>query len=303
MQALMAAATSQNRSKNLVDRLAFAPPASSYDKNSFPGELIFVPHSLAPGPFEDGAPCLFLPSQYARFLVIYFHANGEDLGRIYQFLCSVRLVLKVHILAVEYPGYGICPGKPSEESVMRNCNLAMRFATDILRWPYEDIKLFGRSIGTGPAMKLAAQYPVAGLILVTPFLSIREVIRSYVGPLADYATDAFQNHMIAGCIESQTLIIHGKSDSLVPVGHGIQLYEMLPGKKMMVCPDDMHHNSCLLDNMAVFVRPMTQFFSLPDFTCEDITLPAWVKLRDGPKDCADVRPAGDDSDVVYVMRC
>jgi pimeloyl-ACP methyl ester carboxylesterase len=297
MQALLAAATSQNRSKNLADRLAFAPPTSSYSRNSFPGELIFIPRSLSPSrdSNDDGVPCIFLPSQYTRFLVIYFHANGEDLGKVYPFLNSLRLVFKVHVLAVEYPGYGACSGRACEESVMANCTLAMRFAMDVLCWPCEDIKLFGRSIGTGPAMKLAAQYPVAGLILVTPFLSICEVIRTYVGSFADYATDTFQNYRLAGCIESQTLIIHGKNDSLVPVSHGLQIYEMLPGKKMMVCPEDMHHNTSLLDNVAVFVRPMTQFFSLPDFTCEDILLPEWVLPRDVPKG-HDAKSADDSSD-------
>merc|ERR1719253_1668247 len=45
---------------------------------------------------------------------------------------------------------------------------------------------------------------------------------------------------------------------------------------MMVCPADMAHNTSLLNSIGTFVLPMTQFFSLPDYTFEDIEVPEWV---------------------------
>jgi hypothetical protein len=293
MQNIWAAATSRNRSWSLAERLAFSPPAASYDLESFPGELIVIPGELSQ------VPCLFLPSLYARFIVICFHANGEDLGKSYEFFCAMRDIFKVHVLAVEYPGYGMCPGIPSEDGVMANAAAAMRFASETLAWPYDGIKLFGRSVGTGPAVALAAQYPVAGLILVTPFLSIREVLRKYVGSFAELGKDCFRNYKIADIIEVPTLIIHGKEDELIPVGHGLKLYEMLPGRKMMVCPENMCHNAPILDNLSMFVRPMTQFFALPDFTFVDVELPAWVyprfrKHTTLEPDSGERRPLGPD---------
>lgn len=298
---MWAAATSQNRSWSLIDRLAFPAPQASYDINSFPGELILVPQvradllhsSIGHKDANAKVPCIFLPSQYARFLFICFHGNAEDLGKTYQFLCAMRDIFKVHILAVEYPGYGICPGDCSEAGVMANAWAAMHFATETLNWPCDGIKLFGRSLGTAPAMALAAQCDVAGLILVTPLLSLREVLRNQVGPLADFIQDAFQNYRLADKIESATLIVHGKQDDLVPYSHGHRLYELLPGRKMMVCPDSMHHNAPLLDNLRMFVMPMTQFFSLPDYTFTDITLPDWVMPPHLQRAPLTARPASD----------
>merc|ERR1711879_391347 len=123
---------------------------------------------------------------------------------------------------------------------------------------------------------LAAEYPVAGLILVTPFLSVREVLRNSVGALADLTEDCFRNYKLADQIEIPTLIIHGTQDSLVPISHGLELYEQIAGEKMMVCPDKWHHNSSLLDNVNMFVTPMTQFFSLPDYTFTEVEVPSWV---------------------------
>mmetsp|Transcript_60141 Transcript_60141/g.105325 ORF Transcript_60141/g.105325 Transcript_60141/m.105325 type:complete len:353 (-) Transcript_60141:195-1253(-) len=261
-----------NLAGQVADRLAYAAPEASYTIDSYPGELILVP----PCEGDKQVPCLFVQSSHARFIFICFHGNAEDLGKSYDFWKAMCEIFQVHILAVEYPGYGICEGPCSEAGIMANATAAMQFVTGTLRWPLDSIKLFGRSLGTGPSIALAARYDVAGLVLVTPFLSIREIFRSQVGKLADIFEDSFLNYKIAEQIQSQTLIIHGKQDKLIPCSHGMQIYSMLQGKKMMVCPDKMHHNTALLEDMHMFVRPMMQFFSLPDYTFVDPELPDLV---------------------------
>jgi len=256
---------------NVVERLCFPAPKPSYDIRSFPEELILVPR-------EDGlkVPCLFLPFKHARFLILYFHGNAEDLGLCYTFCTIIRDLFQVHILAVEYPGYGICQGPCSDTGIMANALAAMRFVTETLHWSCDDIKLLGRSLGTGPTCALATMYDVAGVILVSPFLSIREIFRCQVGAVASFITERFPNHELAGKILSPTLIIHGQQDALIPLQHGKQIYDSVPAKKMMVCPAQMSHNTSLLVNVGTFVLPMTQFFSLPDYTFEDIEVPEWA---------------------------
>jgi len=254
-----------------VERLCFPAPKASYNIRSFPEELIVIPR-------RDGAkvPCLFLPFKHARFLILYFHGNAEDLGLCHQFCSSMREQFQVHLLAVEYPGYGICPGPCDEEGIVANARAAMTFALDSLQWPSDGIKILGRSLGTGPAVRLASEYDLAGLILVTPFLSIREVFRGQVGGLADLMNERFKNIDLVELVHSPTLIIHGQQDSLIPCEQGEMLYSKLSCKKMMVCPAEMGHNTSLLSNIGTFVLPMIQFFSLPDYTFEDVDIPAWA---------------------------
>lgn len=58
-----------------------------------------------------GIPCLFLRcNEPSSKLLIHFHGNAEDLGRAREFLNVMRTCLSVHVLAVEYPGYGIYQG-------------------------------------------------------------------------------------------------------------------------------------------------------------------------------------------------
>jgi len=262
---------SKSTSWNLIERVIFPAPTPSYTVNSFPGELILIPR-------EDGAkvPCLFLPFQHARFLFIYFHANAEDLGLSHTFCKIMRDLFQVHVLAVEYPGYGICPGACDEAGVMANASAALEFVTQTLKWPKDGIKLFGRSLGTGPTVALAARHEVAGVILISPFTSIKDLFHSQVGFLADMVEDRFSNLALAPRISSPTLIIHGMQDALVPPEHGRKIYSSIKSRRMLVTPNNMSHNTSLLKDVATFILPMTHFFSLPDYTFEELQVPPWV---------------------------
>ncbi len=95
--------------------------------------------------------------QGATKIFLYFHANAEDLGRTEKFLSWVKHYLKVHVLAVEYPGYGIYPGSPpSAEDVIRDADTVFRFLMDTLKWKSQDVIVCGRSIGSGPACYIAS---------------------------------------------------------------------------------------------------------------------------------------------------
>ena len=56
----------------------------------------------------DHIPCLFLPhDEGATKILIYFHGNAEDIGLAFDLLCMIGHRLQVHVIAVEYPGYGL----------------------------------------------------------------------------------------------------------------------------------------------------------------------------------------------------
>lgn len=257
-----------------VSRALFPAPPSSYSANSFPiEELVCVPKRLelrGACPPEHCVPCLLLQYPSARFVILYLHSNAEDLGKCYGFCCILRVQLQVHVFAIEYPGYGICPGGPATaESVMENAFAAFRFLREVLSWPVDSIKVFGRSIGTGPAVALAVQYRVAGLILVAPFLSIKELLRDMVGVFSNLVEERFPSKDRIHLVRSPVLIIHGQKDTLVPCRHGAALYELCRSRKLFVSPKDMEHNTNLISDPEYLAVPMLQFFSLPDYNFED----------------------------------
>eukprot|EP00927_Polykrikos_kofoidii_P014129 TRINITY_DN16161_c0_g1_i1.p1 TRINITY_DN16161_c0_g1~~TRINITY_DN16161_c0_g1_i1.p1 ORF type:complete len:546 (-),score=67.73 TRINITY_DN16161_c0_g1_i1:109-1746(-) len=265
---------------DVVSRVLFPMPAPTYTAESFPRELICVPRSLNPqtSSAEDCVPFLLLRASFPRFLVIVFHSNFEDLGRCYPFCAGLCQKLGVHVLAAEYPGYGICPGSYCDErGATEVAQTAFRFAREVLRWPAEDIIVLGRSIGTGPAVALAAQHQVGGLILVSPFLSIKEAGRESLGPMANLIAERFPNQDLMPLVSAPCLIIHGQRDVMVPPRHGQQLHELCKSvKKSLVMPPTLMHNGSLFARTEYFVGPVREFFVLPQSGTEELLVPSWA---------------------------
>lgn len=265
---------------NIVNTLLFPAPESSYDLNTFPEEdLIWLPRNLDPDDpdVEANVPCLFMTSNSARFIMLYLHSNAEDLGRCYNFCNMLRMQFQVNVLAVEYPGYGICPGGQADElSVTENARLAFRFTTEVLQFPAEDIIILGRSVGSGPALHLAAEARTYGVILICPFLSVKEVVRCHLGRVADFIEERFPNKEKIKNISGFLLVVHGKKDTVVPWTHGQELYDTCTCRKRLVTPEDMTHNASLLADPTTFIVPVLQFFGLPDYNFEPLRIPNWV---------------------------
>lgn len=183
----------------------------------------------------------------------------------------------MHVLAVEYPGYGLCPGGQADgESVTENARVAFRFIREVLKWPLDGILVLGRSIGTGPALAVAAENCVYGLILISPFTSVQELCRDIIGPLAYLIDERFPNKERMTSVRSPLLLVHGRKDAVVPVTHGEKLYEVCRSRKRLVCPENMEHNTNLHIDASYFVLPMLQFYGLPDYSFEELEIPSWV---------------------------
>lgn len=271
--------------RGFVTSLLFPAPSPSYTIDSFPGELIWVPKGPVIDPEAEGelggqssenAPCLLLPYESARFLIIFFHSNAEDLGRCRWFCLFLRDQFQVHVLAVEYPGYGVCPGVTTREAIMGNAHAALQFATQALKLPLERVKLFGRSIGTGPTLALASKFKVAGVILVTPFLSIRALFREKAGPVSWLIEEWFPNDENIKEVRSPTMIIHGRKDLLIPCAHGEALYNNCPTRKLFINPQYMEHNTNLTSDISYLIVPMFRFFALPDYSFQELKIPGWA---------------------------
>jgi hypothetical protein len=87
----------------------------------------------------------------------------------------------VHVLGVEYPGYGIYDGQPDAHRIQKDSELVYNYLTLVQGIPESNIILFGRSIGTGPATYLASRKHPCALLLMSPFTSIRDIVRETAG--------------------------------------------------------------------------------------------------------------------------
>lgn len=283
----------------LVTRFLFPAPTASYTEDSFGDELLWVPlarylqTSMAPAhltatPQDSYSfPCLLLTCRSARYLVMYFHRNGEDLGTCKDFCQHLQDQLFVHVLAVEFPGYGPLQGLkecvgPSASQAEKHAFASLAFVREALRWPLDSILLLGCSIGSCLTLSLATCVDAAGLVLVSPLLSVREVVRDGLGSLfAHFITEQFANGDTAQNVRSPTLVVHGDADKIVPMAHGERLYERLRCRKKFVSMTGAGHGTSPIRNLEYLVLPMAQFFGLPGgSSAECPQAPSWALMRD-----------------------
>mmetsp|Transcript_65212 Transcript_65212/g.121565 ORF Transcript_65212/g.121565 Transcript_65212/m.121565 type:complete len:387 (-) Transcript_65212:88-1248(-) len=259
------------------DRLVFPAPAPTYTKETLKRYLCWIPWNEAVSPervdderYAEGIPCMWLPAPKAAGVILFCHGNAEDLGMSFAFLRHMRDQFKMNILAIEYPGYGLLKHiAPSETAIKEVVLTVFRFVLDELKVAYEQIILFGRSIGSGPATYIASRYPVGGLILVAAFASIREVIKSLAGSLIARAFDErFPNISLIGNVSCPTLFIHGEKDSLVPPSQSVALFKQCRARKLLITPPSMEHNTNLFTDASYLAVPAINFFGLPGYQQE-----------------------------------
>lgn len=214
-----------------------------------------------------GIPCLWFPAPKAATVILFFHANAEDLGMSFSVLRHIRDQFKVNVLAVEYPGYGLLSHmEPSEDAVYEVALTAFRFLVDEIGVRYSQIILFGRSLGSGPSVFLAAQYPVGGLILVSAFSSIKAAVQSIVGRVVAWTfNERFPNSKLIANVSCSTLFIHGEADTLIPAEHSLRLFKRCRARKLLVTPAKMEHNSNLFGDAAYLAVPAIHFFGFPGY--------------------------------------
>lgn len=75
-------------------------------------------------------------------------------------LDHLRTSLKINIIAVEYPSYGIYQdqGGCSHDKIISDAEDVFKFILKETRLQAKDIILFGRSLGSGPSSYLAAKF-------------------------------------------------------------------------------------------------------------------------------------------------
>jgi fermentation-respiration switch protein FrsA (DUF1100 family) len=179
----------------------------------------------------------YLPNTNAVFTILHSHGNAEDLGDIRPILEMFRDA-GFAVFAYDYRGYGTSEGKASAKNALRDAEAAYRYLVDTLHVSPDRIIVHGRSVGAALALHVAAQEPVAGVILESPFVSAFQVLTVIrVSPL-----DKFRNIDLIRKIHDPVLIIHGTDDVTIPFWHGQKLFEAANEPKFCLWVDGAAHD-------------------------------------------------------------
>lgn len=237
-----------------LNSIIFPAPPASYTIEEMGEELIWVPTLKG----ANSIPCLLLKSEEgSNKIMIFFHANAEDLKLSYELIDLFRTVLHIHVIAMEYPGFGLYKSKPSAKSLLRDAESLYDFVNTTLHFTGKDIFVFGRSIGTGPATHLARYKKVGCLLLMSAYTSIKSVVRDIAKGLAFLVKDRFNNLENIKHVTCPTFIVHGRVDKFIKYQHSQLLQESCGGPCSLYIPPEMDHDR--FDYCDDLILPISAF--------------------------------------------
>ena len=186
---------------------------------------------------------LFFPTQKKRQgAMLYLHGNRGNLQRWGHFHADFTK-RGYDVFMVDYRGYGKSNGRPSEGGLYLDAEAAYQWI--IQRVQPEDLVIYGRSLGTGVASKLASRFQARLLILETPFNSITGTIK-YKFPFFYFPINFnhhFPNDHYLPQIKIPVYAFHGTWDLIVPYRSARQLRPLMPTPEHFITiPKGGHQN-------------------------------------------------------------
>lgn len=191
----------------------------------------------------------------------------------------------MHIVLVEYPGYSIYNTDKDADKLQDDALIVYDYLTNELNVDTNNIYIYGRSIGTGPALFICSKRKPAGLILMSPFTSIQAVAEVRVGKLLKFLiSERFINIEYIKHVTCPILFIHGQQDTLIPFSHTIKLKQECTCPYEVILPENMDHD--VINNKEDLITPMENFLlKHTDYTFDDeyynFSIPEF--LHDVPK--------------------
>jgi fermentation-respiration switch protein FrsA (DUF1100 family) len=148
---------------------------------------------------------------------IFFYGNGAYAAGMASEFWNLRR-LGANALLVEYPGYGMSGGRPSEPAFYAAAEAALdclERRSDVDR---NRMVAVGWSMGGAVAVDLAARHRVSGLVVINAFTSLQATARALQPwlPTSLVLKSRFDNLSKIGTVTCPILIIHGDRDEVVP---------------------------------------------------------------------------------------
>lgn len=175
-------------------------------------------------------------------LVVFAHGNGELIDDWPGAMEPIRRA-GVHVLLVEFPGYGFSDGRPTRTSIRDAYRAAFDRLVTHPRVDRDRVVAMGRSLGAGAASDVALDRPVAALVLLSTFTSAGDMAWEGFRAPPFAVRDRFDNRRAVRTFDGPILVLHGRADDVIPFRHAERLAALREG--LQVTPLDCAHNDCL----------------------------------------------------------
>ncbi len=179
---------------------------------------------------KDGAKInglRFFPKGESKGVVIYLKGNSKSIKGWGKFAVDFTRH-GYNVLMVDYRGFGKSTGKRSQNAIKQDLQLV--YDKVKAQTSEEHIILYGRSLGSGFATKLASMNNPKMLILDAPYYSLTKVTKRYAPfmPLSLLIKYPLPTYKWLRYVTCPIHIIHGTNDKLIPFKTSIKLSQVNP---------------------------------------------------------------------------
>ena len=174
-------------------------------------------------------------------LLIYFGGNAEEVSWLVE---EAPRLGGWSLLLVNYRGYGRSEGRPGERALFADGLRLYDWARARSDVDPEHVAAMGRSLGGGVAVHLAAERPLVGVVLVTPFDSLTAVAQHHYPwlPVRWLLRHPFDALGRAPTVRTPMLCLVAGRDRVIPPVHAARLYDAWAGAKRWVEFPGADHN-------------------------------------------------------------
>jgi pimeloyl-ACP methyl ester carboxylesterase len=166
------------------------------------------------------------PAHDSGLWVLHLHGNADSAFSAGQLRHAAALrALGLNVLAFDYRGFGRTAGKASETHIDEDAEAAY---SELMRQGVDPAKLviWGHSLGSGPAVYLAAHHRCAALVLFGAFTSIPDAAQDtypYL-PVKWLTGIHFDSIDSIALVHAPVLIVHSRLDRVIPYHHAQELF-------------------------------------------------------------------------------
>lgn len=186
-------------------------------------------------------------------VILYCHGNRDHMDYYWprqKLLSNIGGLNRLGVLMLDYPGFGLSGGLPTEENMYQSVELAMQWLKD-QGVTSDRLIMCGYSLGSAPACELTANqgYPLAPtkLILESPFASAEVMVQDAAAlnmPGSYFVNLKIDNAEEIKKIDIPLLWMHGTDDDFLSIKtHGEVVYKNKSGEKTAVRIEGGDHNN------------------------------------------------------------
>lgn len=199
-------------------------------------ELFFDPE---PGVRING---LHFHRQDPKGLILYFHGNTRSIKGWAKYARDFYRY-DYDVVLIDYRGFGKSTGKRTEKKMLADVQYV--YDTLLKKYPEDHIIVYGRSMGSGFATKLASDNNPRYLILDAPYYSFLKVVKRFLPilPLRIVLRFHLRTDEWIKKVLCHTYIIHGTRDLLIPIVHSENLQKLNPDRVTLIRIHGGGHNN------------------------------------------------------------